>query len=351
MDGIIDLRSDTVTLPTPKMMEAMSRAELGDDVYREDPTVNRLQRLAAEMLGKEDALFTASGTMSNLVAVLTHCGRGDEMIVGDQAHIFYYEVGGASALGGVHVRTVPNHRGALDPAEVEAAVRDPNNLHYPHTRLICLENTHNRCGGVALTPEQVEAVAAVAHRNGIKVHLDGARLFNAAVALGVAPARLVRECDSVNVCISKGLCAPVGSVLAGSREFIDQARRNRKMVGGGMRQAGGLAAAGIVALQEMVDRLAEDHANARVLAEGIADLPGVRVELDTVQTNIVVIELQRPGLSGAEFVRRMGERGVKVSPFDGQLVRMVTHYGITRSDVEKAIKVTREALVAQGANP
>jgi threonine aldolase len=346
MDGIIDLRSDTVTLPTPRMREAMSRAELGDDVYGEDPTVNRLQRLAAEMLGKEDALFTASGTMSNLVAALTHCGRGDEMIVGDQAHMFYYEVGGASALGGIQVRTVPNHHGALDPAEVEAAVRDPNNVHYPHTRLVCLENTHNRCGGVALTPEQVDSVAEVAHRHDLKVHLDGARLFNAAVALGVDAARLVRECDSVNICLSKGLCAPVGSVLVGSAEFIARARRNRKMVGGGMRQAGVLAAAGIVALEEMVGRLEEDHVNARVLAEAISEMPGLWVDLSSVQTNIVVIEVRRPGMSGDDLVRRIEKRGVKVSPFGGQLVRMVTHYGITRSDVERAIQVVREVLVA-----
>ncbi len=346
MDAIIDLRSDTVTLPTPRMIEAMSRAELGDDVYGEDPTVNRLQRLAAEMLGKEDALFTASGTMSNLVAALTHCGRGDEMIVGDQAHMFYYEVGGASALGGVQVRTVPNHQGALDPREVEAAIRDPNNLHYPYSRLVCLENTHNRCGGVALTPEQVGGVAAVAHERGLKVHLDGARLFNAAAALAVDPAVLVRECDSVNICLSKGLCAPVGSVLVGSKAFIDQARRNRKMVGGGMRQAGVLAAAGIVALQEMIGRLSEDHANARVLAESIAELQGLRVDLNTVQTNIVVIEVQRQGLSGEEFIRRMGEMGIKVSPFGGQLVRMVTHYGITRADAERTIRAARQVLAA-----
>ncbi|MHB0869855.1 MAG: low-specificity L-threonine aldolase [Chloroflexota bacterium] len=346
MDAIIDLRSDTVTLPTARMRDAMSRAELGDDVYGEDPTVNRLQRLAAEMLGKEDALFTASGTMSNLVAVLTHCGRGDEMIVGDQAHMFYYEAGGASALGGVHVRTLPNRRGALDPAGVEAAVRDPHNVHYPRTRLVCLENTHNRCGGVALTPEQVGSVVAVARKHGLKVHVDGARLFNAAVAQGVEAARLVEGCDSVNICISKGLCAPVGSLLVGSREFVAEARRNRKVVGGGMRQAGILAAAGIVALEEMVDRLAEDHANARTLAEGIAGLPGVRVDLGAVQTNIVVVELVRDDLPPAQFIARMAELGVKVTPFGSNLVRLVTHHGIGSGDVERAIQAARKVLAA-----
>ncbi len=346
MEPNIDLRSDTVTIPTPRMVEAMSRAELGDDVYREDPTVNRLQVMAAEMLGKEEALFVASGTMGNLVAALTHCGRGDEMIVGDQAHMFYYEAGGVSALGGIHVRTIPNHLGALDPVEVEAAIRNPDDVHFPPSRLVCLENTHNRCGGVAVTADEVDAVAAVAHRNELRLHLDGARLFNASVALGVEASRLVRECDSINLCLSKGLCAPVGSLLLGSREFIGRARRNRKMVGGGMRQAGVLAAAGIVALEEMVDRLAEDHANARVLAEGIAALPGVRVDLSTVQTNIVVVEVQRPGLTGTEFIRLMKEHGVKVSPFGGQLVRLVTHYGISRGDVERAIDVARDILAA-----
>jgi len=346
MDKAIDLRSDTVTLPTPRMREVMAQAELGDDVYGEDPTVNRLQRLAAEMLGKEAALFTASGTMSNLVAALAHCDRGDEMIVGDQAHIFYYEVGGASALGGIQVRTVPNHQGALDPAEVEAAIRDPRNIHFPRSRLVCLENTHNRCGGVALTADQIEAVAEVAHRHGLRLHLDGARLFNASVALGVDAASLVRSCDSVNICLSKGLCAPVGSLLVGSEEFIARARKVRKMVGGGMRQAGVLAAAGIVALEEMVGRLAEDHANARLLAEGISSIPGLSVDMGAVQTNIVVVEVVAPALSAEEFIRRMAQRGVKVSPFGGRFVRMVTHYGIERADVERALEVAREAVAA-----
>ncbi len=346
MDAVIDLRSDTVTLPTPRMRDAMSRAELGDDVYGEDPTVNRLQRLAATMLGKEAGLFTASGTMSNLVAALTHCGRGDEMIVGDQAHMFFYEVGGSSALGGIHVRTVPNRRGAPDPADVEAAIRDEGNVHYPRTRLVCLENTHNRCGGVALTAGEIEAVAAVAHKRGAQVHLDGARLFNASVALGVEPRRLVEQCDSVNICLSKGLCAPVGSVLVGSTEFIAEARRNRKMVGGGMRQAGVLAAAGILALEEMVGRLAEDHANARALAEGVSGLSGLKVDLSSVQTNMVVMEIEGEGLSATEFLRRTAERGVKISPFGGNKVRAVTHYGIERGDLERACTVIRRVMEA-----
>ena len=343
MPATIDLRSDTVTLPTPRMMEAISRVELGDDVYGEDPTVNRLQQLAAQKLGTEAALFVASGTMGNLVAVLTHCQRGDEMIVGDEAHVFYYEVGGSAALGGVHVRTVPNGRGVPSVADVEAAVRGED-IHFPVTRLVCLENTHNRCGGVAISAEDTNAVAAVAHRHGAKVHLDGARLFNAAVALGVDPSQLVENCDSVNVCLSKGLAAPVGSVLAGSAEFVARARKFRKMVGGGMRQAGILAAAGIVALEEMVDRLAEDHANARVLAEGIHGLPGATVDLSAVQTNIVVIEIDRPDMTAAQFLSRMAEQGVKLTAFGGKKVRAVTHYGIERGDVELAVEVARKLL-------
>ncbi len=347
MSTVIDLRSDTVTLPTPQMMSAIGAAELGDDVFEEDPTVKRLQRLAADKLGKEDALFVASGTMGNLVAVLTQCGRGDEMIVGDQAHVFFYEVGGSAGLGGVHVRTVPNGRGLPAVADVEAAIRGKD-VHFPRTRLLCLENTHNRCGGVAITAEETKGLADVAHRNGLKVHLDGARLFNAAVALGVEAKALAAECDSVNICLSKGLAAPVGSVLVGTGEFIAEARRNRKMVGGGMRQAGILAAAGIVALEEMVDRLAEDHANARLLAEAIAGMPGARIDLDSVQTNIVVVEIDRPDMTAAEFISRMGEFGVRIIGFGEKKVRMVTHYGIDRSDIERAIEAARRVLGDRG---
>jgi threonine aldolase len=343
MSAAIDLRSDTVTLPTPRMMEAIGRAELGDDVYGEDPTVNRLQQLAAKKLGKEAALFVASGTMGNLVAVLTHCGRGDEMIVGDQAHVFYYEVGGSAALGGVHVRTVPNGKGIPSAADVDSAIRGED-LHFPRTRLVCLENTHNRCGGVAITAEETNAVSAVAHSHGAKVHMDGARLFNAAIALGVEPSQLVQQCDSVDVCLSKGLSAPVGSVLAGSAEFIADARKNRKMVGGGMRQAGVLAAAGIVALEEMVGRLADDHANARALAEGVLGLPGMKVDLSAVQTNIVVLEVDRPDMTAAQFIARMAEMGVKLTSFGGNKVRAVTHYGIERDHVERAVEATRKVL-------
>lgn len=343
MPTFVDLRSDTVTLPTPRMMQAIATAQLGDDVFGEDPTVQKLQRVVAEKLGKEDALFVASGTMGNLVAVLTHCGRGHEMIVGDQAHVFVYEAGGSAALGGVHVRTVPNGKGVPSLEDVEGAIRTPD-VHFPRTRLLCLENTHNRCGGVAITVQQTEALVDLARRHGLSVHVDGARLFNAAVALGVEARDLVAKVDSVNVCLSKGLSAPVGSVLAGSAEFIAEARRNRKMVGGGMRQAGILAAAGLVAVEEMVDRLAEDHANARLLAEGLASIDGAEVDLGAVQTNIVVVSITRPDLTAAEFISRMAEMGVKVIGFGGNKVRLVTHYGLERSDAERALEAARKVL-------
>ena len=272
--NFVDLRSDTVTTPTPAMREAMYSAEVGDDVYGEDPTVNRLQALAAEKTGKEAGLFVTSGTMGNLAAVLAHCDRGDEVILGNLAHTFLFEAGGISALGGVHSHQIPNQPdGTLALDDILAAIR-PDDAHFPVTRLICLENTHNRCGGVSLSVEYTRQVGELAHEHGLQVHLDGARLFNAAVAQGVSAAELAGPVDSVTFCLSKGLSAPVGSVLCGSGEFIHRAHRIRKQLGGGMRQAGVLAAAGIVALETMVDRLAEDHARARTLASRLQALPG-----------------------------------------------------------------------------
>ncbi len=342
---MIDLRSDTVTLPSPRMREAMYRAELGDDVFGEDPTVNRLQEMAAERLGKEAGLFVVSGTMGNLVSLLTHCGRGDEIIVGDRAHIFLFEAGGASALGGIHVHTIPNTAdGALDPADVQEAVRADGNVHFPRSRLLCLENTHNRCGGAVLSPVQMRSLAAVARNHGLRLHVDGARIFNAAVALGVSARELAAEADSVTFCLSKGLAAPVGAVICGSREFIAEARRSRKAVGGGMRQAGILAAAGIVALEEMIDRLAEDHANARLLAEAIAGMPGLEIDPATVRTNIVIYNVTHPSLTPAQVSAALKERGVLINPTEGRSMRAVTHYGIERGDVEKAIVALGEVM-------
>lgn len=334
---IIDMRSDTITLPTDEMRQAMYEAELGDDVHREDPTINRLEELAAHMMGKEAALFTPSGTMSNLIAVLTHTRPGDEIIVGSEAHMFWYEVGGASALGGVVMRTVPNDQeGRMDPGAVEQAIR-PENIHYPQTTLLCLENTHNRCGGAALTPEYTSAITQPAHQYGLQVHLDGARIFNAAVALDVPASDLARPVDSVCFCISKGLSAPVGSLICGTREFIEKARKWRKMVGGGMRQAGVIAAAGIVALQKMVSRLAEDHATARRLAYGLAHIPDISICPEKVQTNIVIFD-SPPTISGTEFIQRMDAQGVRFINHGERSVRAVTHRMLSAADIDKALE-------------
>lgn len=345
---MIDLRSDTVTLPTPTMRKAMAEAEVGDDVMGEDPTVNHLEAMAAERMGKQAGLFVASGTMSNLVSMLTHCGRGDEVILGDRSHTFLYEAGGSASLGGIHHYAVPNQPdGTLRLPDVEAAIRSEN-VHFPRTRLICLENTHNRCGGAVLTPEYTDAVGELAHRHGVKVHLDGARVFNAAVSLGVDVRELTRAVDSVGFCLSKGLSAPVGSVLCGDAAFIADARRWRKAVGGGMRQAGVIAAAGVVALEEMVDRLAEDHARARRLAEGIAGLPGIAMDPETVRTNIVIWSITSRQISAAQLVAALRERGVQVNAIGPAQIRAVTHYGIGAGDIEASIAAI-QAVMGQAA--
>jgi len=338
----IDLRSDTVTHPTPAMREAMYRAEVGDDVFGEDPTVRRLEEMAAERMGKEAALFVASGTMGNLVALLTHCGRGDEVILGDRSHTFVYEQGGMAALGGITPRPIPNQPdGTLRLEDIRAAIRSEN-VHYPRSRLVCLENTHNLCDGAPLTAEYTAAVARLAHSCGLRVHLDGARIFNAAAALNCDVRDLVREVDSVMFCLSKGLCAPVGSVLCGSADFIYEARRARKVVGGGMRQAGVLAAAGIVALEQMTGRLAEDHARARRLAEGLAQIPGVQV--GPVYTNIFYFWLDGVPMAPQEFLHRLREQGVLVLGREDGRFRAVTHYWITDEDIEATLRAVRAVL-------
>lgn len=341
---IIDLRSDTVTLPTPAMREAVFRAEVGDDVFKEDPTINRLERMAAERVGKEAALLVASGTMGNIVSVLTHCARGEEAILGDSSHIFLNEAGGMSALGGIFPHTIPNRTdGTMAVEQIEAAIRG-DNIHFPKTRLICLENTHNRCYGAPLTPDYTDAVAALAKRHGLLLHLDGARIFNAAAALGVDVRELTRGCDSLNVCLSKGLAAPVGSLVCGSRDFIARARRIRKMLGGGMRQAGIIAAAGIVALEEMVDRLAEDHANARRLAEGIAIIPGLATEPDRVKTNILYVDLVDRRFTDEEFMARLEKKGLRLSHPGPARFRMLTHYGIGKAEIDAALVALNEVM-------
>ena len=341
---ITDLRSDTVTQPTPEMREAMYRAEVGDDVFGDDPTVNRLEAMSAERLGKEAALFVASGTMGNLVALLTHCGRGDEVILGDRSHTFLFEQSGMAALGGITPRPIPNQLdGTLRLEDIEGAIRG-DNVHFPRTRLVCLENTHNTCNGAPLTAGYTAQAAHLAHDHGLRVHMDGARIFNAAAALGVDARELAREVDSVMFCLSKGLCAPVGSLLCGSAGFITEARRARKVVGGGMRQAGILAAAGIVALEQIVGRLAEDHIRAKRLAEGLAQIPGVGVA--PVTTNILYFRLTEDvSKTTDEVVAALAERGVLLlGRVDGRF-RAVTHYWITDEDVERAIRAMEEVLV------
>jgi threonine aldolase len=334
----VDFRSDTVTHPTPEMREAMASAEVGDDVYGEDPSVNRLQAMAAELLGKEAALFVPSGTMANLVSVLAHCGRGDEIILGDESHVFINEAGGTSAFGGVFPHLVPNNRdGSLPLESIEGAVR-PDDVHYPVSRLILIENTHNRCGGTPMTAEYTREVGALAKKHGLKLHIDGARIFNAAVELGVAAADLAEPADSVSVCLSKGLCAPVGSLICGDEAFITRAHRVRKALGGGMRQAGILAAAGIVALNSMIDRLAEDHRRARRLADGLRDVPGLSLRFERPATNMVFLDFL-PGakLEAADVVDAMRKEGLILRASGDGSIRLVVHYWIDDDAIERLV--------------
>lgn len=341
---IIDLRSDTMTQPTEAMRQAMAQAEVGDDVFNEDPTIHQLQDMAAEKLGMEAALYLPSGTMGNLVSLLTHCGRGDEVILGDRSHIFLNEVGGLSALGGIHPHTVPNRDDGTLPLEaLENAIRQ-SDLHYPPTRLICLENTQNYCFGSPLTPQYMDSVAGLAGKYGLRVHLDGARIFNASVALSVDVRELTRQADSVMFSLSKGLSAPVGSVIAGPRDWVDQARKWRKMVGGGMRQAGHLAAAGIVALETQIDRLQEDHQNARTLAQGLKQLPGVQIEPEKNPTNILFFQLDHPEVTPEAFLEQMESKGVKLMLMEGGQFRAVLNRMVTPEHTESALAIAQEIL-------
>lgn len=342
---IIDMRSDTVTVPTPAMRAAMANAEVGDDVYGEDPTINRLEELSAQMMGKEAGLFVPSGTMGNLTAVLTHCTRGDEAIMGHLGHTFLFEAGGVAALGGVMPHTIPNQPdGSLKLEDIQDAVRSED-VHYPPSRLVILENTHNRAGGTVLGVDYTAQVAEVAHRNGLKLHIDGARIFNAAAALGIKAEALVKDADSITFCLSKALCAPVGSVLCGSGEFIHRARKLRKQLGGGMRQAGILAAAGIVALQEMVPLLPDDHRRAHLLAQGLKSVPGLVVETDPPQTNMVFTRLDDASpLTGSELVMLAAEKGLRFGMVGERRFRLVLHHWIDDAAVTKAVDVLNSIL-------
>ncbi|MGD8821959.1 MAG: low-specificity L-threonine aldolase [Anaerolineales bacterium] len=334
----IDLRSDTVTLPTAEMRRAMAEAEVGDDVYGEDPTVNQLEREAATRMGKQAAVFVPSGTMGNLAAVLSHCGRGDEVILGNLSHTYLFEAGGVSVLGGVHTYIVPNQPdGTLDLADIAAAIRS-DDAHFPISRLLVLENTHNRCGGVPLTVEYTSRASQLAHSRGLKVHLDGARIFNASAALGVSVKDLVAPVDSVTFCLSKALSAPVGSVLCGSEAFIHKARRMRKILGGGMRQAGILAAAGLEALKDMPDALREDHRRAKVLADGLHAIVGLTVEPYPPPSNMVFLNLEpEVDLSASEVADKLQQQDIRIGVVAERRFRLVTHRWIDDQAVQDVI--------------
>ena len=340
----VDLRSDTTTLPTDEMRQAIVGSELGDDVFKDDPTANRLQDLAAQRMGKEAALLVPSGTMANLVSILTHCGRGAEVILGNKAHTYKYEKGGISAYGSIHSTQIPNQDdGTMQLEDIRDAIRGIDD-HFPVTKLIGLENTHNVCGGAPISVAYTKEVADLARSHNIKMHIDGARIFNAAVALGVEVQELVEDADSMSFCLSKGLAAPVGSVICGCKDFIDQARGIRKGLGGGMRQAGIIAAAGIVALETMVDRLQEDHINARLLADGIADLPDVVLDPESIKTNIIYFDMDDNAVESADFLAALSTKGIQFFDTGPRRFRMVTHYGITAEDILYTINSFKETL-------
>lgn len=343
--NLVDLRSDTVTQPTPAMREAMAKAEVGDDVYGEDPTINKLQEMAAAILGKEAGLFVPSGTMGNLTSILANCNRGDEIILGNLAHTFLYEAGGIAALGGVHPHTVPNQPdGRLNLEDIRNAIRS-DDPHHPITRLVTLENTHNRCGGATLSVAYTQAVGELAHQQGLVLHLDGARIFNAAAAQDVDVKDLVAPADSVTFCLSKGLCAPVGSVICGTKEFIARAHRVRKQLGGGMRQAGILAAAGIVALEEIVPLLKNDHQRAINLASELAGIPGISLIQEKPASNMVYLSLDESvPMDAREVARRLKDAGVLVGVVGPRQFRLVTHYWINDQAVDTTIRTFEEIL-------
>ena len=341
---MIELRSDTFTLPTVEMLAAATSAPLGDDVWGEDPTVIALERQAAEMMGKAAAVLVTSGSQGNLTAILAHTSRGDEVVCGDKTHIYNAEAASAATFGGVQLHPVPNTRkGTLDPEKLRAAFRPPD-VHHAPTTLVCLENTHNACGGAVLDPDDMAKVREVADARGAKLHLDGARIFNAAVALGVPAALLASYADSVTFCLSKGLSAPVGSLVCGTTDFVERVRKYRKMLGGGMRQAGVLAGPGIVALETGVDRLSDDHVNARRIGEALAALPGVEVDLDVLRSNIIIANLKETGRSAMDIVEALAHRGVLTAAVGKFTIRLVTHRGVSDGDAEEAIEVMKSVL-------
>lgn len=341
----IDLRSDTVTRPTPEMREAMAEAEVGDDVFGDDPTVNRLEELAAGMLGKEAALFVPSGTMGNLIALLVHCQRGDEVIVGNQSHIYLNEAGGMSALGGIQPCPVQNQPdGTLALDDILASIRTAD-VHHPITRLVCLENTQNVCGGIPLSSEYTRQVGELAHANKLLLHIDGARIFNAAAAQNISVQDLVEPADSVMFCLSKGLGSPIGSMVLGSGKFIMRARHLRKMLGGGMRQVGIVAAAGIISLEKMTNRLGDDHVRAKKMADGLRQVNGLDVDPNSPYTNMVYLNISdHAGMNLFQLGERLKNLGILVDADNARRLRLVTHYWIDEDAVEKTVSAFREVL-------
>ena len=339
---MIDLRSDTVTKPTEEMRRAAFDAEVGDDVYKEDPTVNKLEEVAASLLGKEAALFVTSGTQGNQIAVLTHCRPGNEILLEAESHIFYYESGAVAALAGVQTRTIQGVNGQMDPFAVKAAIRG-DDQHFPETGLICIENTHNRAGGAVVPVENMKAIYEVAKEANIPVHVDGARLFNAAASVGCSVKEFTQYCDTVQICLSKGLGAPIGSIIAGPKEFIARARKWRKRLGGGLRQVGVIAAPGLVALTKMTERLVEDHEHAKWFAGQIEEMGTLEVK-NSVDTNIVVVDVKKTGYNAEQFVELLESKGVRAVTFGPTLVRFTTHYDVTKQHIEKAVDIIRNTI-------
>jgi threonine aldolase len=340
----MDFRSDTVAMPSPEMRKAMVEAPLGDDVFGDDPTTNRLMEVAAQRMGKAAATFVPSGTMGNLIGIAVNARRGEELIADADSHVFHNETAGAAAVCGVQIRPVPTEAGVMVPEQIAAAVRPRDDPHQPISAAITFENTHNRHGGIVWPLEALREASDTAHERGLRVHLDGARIFNAAVALGVPPSQIAACADTVTFCLSKGLACPIGSIFCGSEGDIEEAKRWRKRLGGGMRQVGVLAAAGLIALDHMVDRLAEDHSNARTLAEGLAELPGVRCDLGRVQTNLVYFDLET--MPAADFTDQCANRGLLSDPTGPRRIRFVTHYGVDAEDIQSALKICEEVLSA-----
>ncbi|MCT4595522.1 MAG: low-specificity L-threonine aldolase [Anaeromicrobium sp.] len=337
---IIDLRSDTVTKPTTKMREAMFKAIVGDDVYEDDPTVKELEIYAAKLVGKEAALFVPSGTFGNQLGLFTHCKRGDEVILGDDCHIVAHEVGAASVIAGVQLRTIDTDGGMMDPSRIESKIRKEEDIHFPNTGLICVENAHSV--GKVVPIDNMKEIYEIAKKYHIPVHLDGARVFNASASLGVDPIDITKYCDSVMFCLSKGLCAPVGSILAGSKDFILKARKNRKLMGGGLRQAGFLAAAGLVALKEMVKRIHEDHENAKYLGKNLKNIKGIEVDLEHIHINMVFFNMEKIHHNVDEFVQYMKNKNILINPPEDGMYRFVTNYWVNREEIDHVIESIRK---------